>query len=141
MRPDQDYDIPSLSGLLAPYPKCFSDCSFRPHSFTGTEFDSGRPPYSMTNKGLMIQPLLGLYLRETTNSHNQIFVMPLNCTPSEAEGESARCVAIFLKRLSVNRYARHDPTKLDIISMEVLYSKREPFQRTLVYIRQGYFIV
>ena len=66
-----------LSGLLAPSPLCFAECG----SLGIVTWDAHRPPFSMTNKGLRIEPLLQPVFYK--GSRNDEYQIPLNCRSSE----------------------------------------------------------
>jgi hypothetical protein len=141
------------NGLLAPSPSLFSGCSFKPsrddvfEDFDETLWDAERPPYSMTNKGLKIKPLLiqgghphvdsllspvlGTSSASLVMKH--LFIMPLNCRSPKSQLAPALC----LMRLFANEYARvSNVMMLDYNSAEWL--DKGLLQRRTLYIRQTY---
>ena len=129
----------SCSGLLAPSPRCFEGSKYTV-PFESAEFDSDRPPFAMTNKGLRIEPML----RQVDDG---IYLMPLNCSLFKRGGS---CMAIYLERESSydpskpessfgnkSQFSRVQFDNLDIVSHN-LTGDTSNFERHLVYVREDY---
>lgn len=70
-------------GLLALSPEYFK----KSEKYRHCEWDTERPPYQMTNKGLKVEPVL----LPTKNAENEFFML-LNCI--EADSSTSACVAV-----------------------------------------------
>jgi hypothetical protein len=136
-----DFSYSTHTGLLASSPSAFE--------FSGDvqieTFDWGRLPYSMTNKGLRIEPLLvqsELVLSVLSTSsdlprvEDRLYLMPLNCGRIKEEG----VLAIYLRQFD-DVYLRAGPSKL--IMFEILPTKPQnsescdsAFQRSIIYVKQ-----
>jgi hypothetical protein len=78
------------SGLLALSRQCFKDCG----SLRVSTWDAERPPYSMTNKGLRIEPLL--YPAFYKGASSTEYIMPLNCRSSKSQN-SGVAIRVMIK--------------------------------------------
>jgi hypothetical protein len=140
-------------GCFAPSPSLFAGCRFKPsrevylEDFDEPFWDPERPPYSMTNKGLKIKPLLiqgghphvdGLLSPVLSTSLpslalKHMFIMPLNCRSPNSQLAPALC----LMRIFTKEYARVSNVMMsDCNSAE--WRDKGLFQRRTLYIRQTY---
>jgi hypothetical protein len=124
-------------GLLASSPVRFQNSG----DVRRTTFDSAKPPYSMTNKGLRIEPLLipsGLVPASILGRSGiralseHLFLMPLNC----GRGGGSRHLAIYLRASALNQFSREPYTELIPFDMQGRQSEDSGFERSLIYIRQ-----
>jgi hypothetical protein len=135
-------NIPFLkhTGLLASSPTAFE--------FSGdvqrAAFDGGRPPYSMTNKGLRIEPLLiqskllpSIFLTEDDwpDADDDLYAMQLNCGRIGTSGY----LSIYLHQ-SGAQFTRAGPSILTMFEMrrdpQITDSHNAAFQRNVVFVRQ-----
>ncbi|MCJ1392634.1 hypothetical protein MMC18_005504 [Xylographa bjoerkii] len=114
--------------LLASSPADFFDCGdISLYESIQSVFDVNRPPYTMTNKGLRVEPLL---IRHSF-AYSQIFIAPLNCS----RGKEKESVAILLEwETPHNKWIRILPAA----SLEYKPPKKldNKVQRHIVYVRQ-----
>lgn len=87
-------------GLLADSPVAFVGCNY----VLGMTRREGRPPYSITNRGLSIKLMASLFTSDT-------YLVRLDCTDQSAEKVSIygkeNCLGLFLRRLDEDdQYAR-----------------------------------
>lgn len=135
------------SGLLAPSPAAFANSG----DVHRTRFDVGRPPYSMTNKGLCMEPLLAespVLNFDFRKFPADFFLMPLNCG---RRNNSRSLLAIILNQNSHRQFARVFPNRLlelEFEKLKTLHAKQYGntlrsgiFTRELVYVRQQHYTV
>lgn len=122
-----DFSYSTHTGLLASSPPAFE---FSGGVQIGT-FDGGRPPYSMTNKGLRIEPLLVqselvLSVLSTSNDlprvEDHLYLMPLNCGRIKEEGN----LAIYLRQFD-DEYPRAGPFQLIMFEIRPIKPQNSDF--------------
>ena len=72
---DQSNRPSRSTGLLAPSPRCFANSG----RVVARIFDRERPPYAMTNKGLLFEPLVSTISVENATQTAQALLAPLKC--------------------------------------------------------------
>jgi hypothetical protein len=138
----KSYNIPFVtqSGLLASSPGVFE--------FSGdvqrVGFDWTRPPFSMTNKGLRIEPLLiqskllsSIFEpgKDWPDPDDNLYAMPLNC----GRIGSNEYLSVYLRQ-SGPQFLRAGPSKLTMFRMRrdsnITVALDAAFQRSIVFVKQ-----